>query len=115
MLFRSREIADFLLFKDEVALPEPIEGASSFTQDFARRGPLDRHGRSLRDFDLRTRLFRYPLSYMIYSAQFNALPDGLRARIYRWLFGELSARSPEAIEILRQTKSDLPEYWNTHE
>jgi hypothetical protein len=102
------EIVAYMTFRDEVPLPEPIEGASSFTADFARRGPL-------REFDLRTRLFRYPLSYMIYSAQFNALPDGVRNRIYRRLFDELRAKSPETVEILRKTKPDLPEYWRTHE
>jgi hypothetical protein len=102
------EIVAYMTFRDEVPLPEPVEGASGFTADFARRGPL-------REFDLRTRLFRYPLSYMIYGAQFNALPDGVRSRIYRRLYDELSARSPETIEILRRTKPDLPEYWRTHE
>jgi hypothetical protein len=110
-----RDLADYMLFKNEVALPEPIEGVSSFTRDFPRRGPRDRKGRSLRDFDLRTRLFRYPLSYMIYSAQFDALPERLRAHIYRRLYDEVSACSLEAIEILRDTKPDLPEYWRTHE
>ena len=51
-----------------------------FHPTFPQRGPRDRKGRSLRDFDFKTRLFRYPLSYMIYSAQFDALPDsGARA------------------------------------
>jgi hypothetical protein len=110
-----REIADYMLFKDEAPMPEPIEGVSTFTQDFQRRGPRDGQGRSLRDFDLRTRLFRYPLSYMIYSAQFDALPDVLRARIYRRLFDVLNARSPETVEIVRDTKPGLPVYWRIHE
>lgn len=109
------EIVDYMLFKDEVPLPEPVQGASRFTADFPRRGPRDAQGRSLRDFDLRTRLFRYPLSYMIYSAQFNALPDGIRSRIYRRLFDRLRERSRETIEILRDTKPDLPEYWRAYE
>jgi hypothetical protein len=102
------EILAYMTFRDEVPLPEPVEGSSRFAADFARRGPL-------REFDLHTRLFRYPLSYMIYSAQFNALPESLRSRIYRRLFDELNAKSPETIEILRKTKPDLPEYWRTHE
>jgi hypothetical protein len=102
------EIVAYMTFRDEVPLPEPVEGASRFTADFARRGPL-------REFDLRTRLFRYPLSYMIYSAQFDALPDAVRTRIYRRLYDELSTRSPETIEILRRTRADLPEYWRTYE
>ena len=109
------ETAAYMTFAGEVALPEPVEGASRFAADFARRGPRDRQGRSLRDFDLQTRLFRYPLSYMIYSAQFDALPAKIQADIYRRLFETLSRTSPETIAIVRDTKKDLPEYWRNYE
>jgi hypothetical protein len=52
-----RDLADYLLFVGEVPLREPVRGVSSFTQTFAERGPRDARGRSLREFDLRTRLF----------------------------------------------------------
>ncbi|MGA3239889.1 MAG: hypothetical protein ABSG03_26740 [Bryobacteraceae bacterium] len=42
-----------------------VHGVSQFTQSFAQRRPRDRQGRSLRDFDLEHRLFRYPLSFLI--------------------------------------------------
>ena len=103
-----------------------MAGASSFTKTFPARGPRDKQGRSLRDFDLQTRLFRYPLSYMIYDAAFDALPDIARDRVYRKLFDALTgkessgkyARLSEAdrqaiLEILRDTKSALPGYWRT--
>jgi hypothetical protein len=95
----------YLTFADEASLPQPIEGVSTFTKTFPQRGPRDRQGRSLRDFDLHTRLFRYKLSYMIYSPAFDALPDALRARIYRRLFEVLSAKDQRAtLEILQETK-----------
>jgi hypothetical protein len=110
-----------LLFAGEAPLKEPVEGVSSFTRTFPQRGPRDRLGRSLRDFDLRTRLFRYPLSYMVYSAAFDALPGAVRQRIHRRLrdilsgadrsapYAHLSADDRRAIaEILRDTKPDLP-------
>jgi hypothetical protein len=97
----------YMLFKDEAPLREPIEGVSSFAQTFPQRGPRDAKGRSLRDFDLRTRLFRYPLSYMIYSRAFDALPDAVRAKVYRRLRDELSNR-PDIVEIVRGTKPGLP-------
>ena len=97
---------------------------SSFTRTFSDRGPRDRRGRSLRDFELHTRMFRYPLSYMVYSAAFDTLPAPVRDRVYRRLYDVLSGadRRPEyeklpvadrlaAIEILRETKPGLPEYW----
>jgi hypothetical protein len=99
-----RETVAYMLFRDEVPLAEPLEGASTFTRSFAARGPSDAQGRSLRDFDLKTRLFRYPLSYMINSDSFDALPDAIRARIYREL-GRALAGQP-ALEILRQTKHE---------
>jgi hypothetical protein len=118
------EIVAYMLFVDEVPLKEPVHGVSTFTQTFPQRGPRDRQGRSLRDFDLQTRLFRYPLSYMIYSNAFDALPDVLRERIYRRLYDILIGKeqSPRfakftkddraaVLEILRDTKPGLPSYW----
>ena len=109
----------YMLFADEAPLKEPVEGVSSFSKTFPKRGPRDSHGRSLRDFDLQTRLFRYPLSYMIYSRTFDALPGNVRERIYRRLFEVLSGKdqSPDRraiLEILRETKPGLPAYWKDH-
>jgi hypothetical protein len=104
-----------MLFTDEEPLKAPVKGVSTFTETFARRGPRDAQGRSLRDFDLKTRLFRYPLSYMIFSAAFDGMPDKVRDRVYRRLYERLSA-DPSAtakaiLEIVRATKPELPDYW----
>lgn len=107
-----------MLFADEVALAGPLRGTSSFVADFEERGPRDRRGRSLRDLDLRERLFTYPLSYLIYSDSFNALPDIVKTYAYRRLhdvldgsdsgMGHLSAGQRKAIlEILNDTKPDF--------
>jgi hypothetical protein len=100
----------YMLFTGEAPLREPIEGVSSFTKTFPERGPQDSKGRSLRDFDLQTRLFRYPLSYMIYSRAFDALPAEVRTRIYRCLRDKLAGRS-DILAIVRETKKDLPDFW----
>ena len=118
------EMVGYMLFADEAPLGAPVAGVSAFSQTFPQRGPRDPRGRSLRDFDLHTRLFRYPLSYMIYSAAFDGLPDSVRERVYRRLyevltgkdqskkFGRVSAEDRGAVlEILRQTKPGLPAYW----
>ncbi len=105
----------YMLFTDEAPLREPIEGVSSFTKTFPERGPRDSHGRGLRDFDLRTRLFRYPLSYMIYSHAFDALPEQVRTRVYQRLHEELAARHrQDVIEIVRETKTGLPDFWRSN-
>ncbi len=104
--------ADYMLFEGEAPLREPIQGVSTFTETFPQRGPRDRKGRSLRDFDLHTRLFRYPLSYMIYSRAFDALPESVKGPLYRRLYASLTAAGRrDIIEILRDTKTSLPAYW----
>jgi hypothetical protein len=116
------ELVDYLLFVDEAPLPQPIAGSSGFAEVFTARGPKDAKGRSLRDFDLKTRMMRYPLSYLIYSAQFDAMPADARERAWDRLhavlsgrdtapkYGHLSAADRRAIvEILRETKPDLPQ------
>ncbi|MBL4904405.1 MAG: hypothetical protein JKY62_17415, partial [Desulfocapsa sp.] len=90
----------------------------------AGQGPKDTSDRSLREFDLETRLFRYPLSYLIYSPQFDGLPDEMKEHVYQRLwnilsgedrdeaYAHLSRRTRRAIrEILLETKDDLPAYW----
>jgi hypothetical protein len=118
------DLVSYMLFVDEPPLTDPVHGVSSFSRTFAARGPRDRHGRSLRDFDLRTRLFRYPLSYMIYDQSFDALPDVVREAVYRRLYGVLTGRNASPafvklsaddrraiLDILRETKPALPDYW----
>ena len=89
------ETVAYMLFADEAPLAEPIAGVSTFTATFPRRGPRDARGRSLRDFDLRARLFRYPLSYMIYGRAFEALPSGVRLRVYERLHEVLNGAESE--------------------
>jgi hypothetical protein len=117
-------VVKYLLFGGEARLTDRVKGTSGFAEEFARRGPRDSRGRSLRDFDLQTRLFKYPCSYVIYSESFDALPgevkDHVLRRVYDVLsgkdagadFAHLSAADRKAIlEILRDTKPNLPKYW----
>ena len=111
------ELADALLFADEPPLPSPIRGSSGFAEKFSSAGPRDHKGRSLRDFDLERRLMRYPCSYMIYSEAFDALPSGVKEAVYRrmWLILSGGSTAPAdrkaVVEILRDTKPDLPKYF----
>jgi hypothetical protein len=120
----SRELADYMLFAEEKPLPSKVEGTSGFAEKFSSEGPKDSQGRSLRQFDLERRLMKYPCSYMIYSSAYDALPDDLKdatyARMWRILSGAergtryagLTLTDRRAIvEILRETKRRLPEYF----
>lgn len=113
----------YLLFLDEPALPSPVMGHSEYRIWFEQQGPRDSQGRSLRQFDLQTRLFKHRLSYLIYSAAFDALPDSTRVKVYERLKQHLtsdvqpgsaviSAEERMAIlEIVRATKVGLPSGW----
>lgn len=118
------EALRYLLFVDEYRLASPVRGTSDFARQFEQQGPQDKQGRSLRQFDLQTRLFKFPCSYMIYSPTFEALPAEARKHFYRRLwdildgqdrspeFASLTPESRRAIrEILIETKKDLPAYW----
>jgi hypothetical protein len=118
------EMLQYMLFVEEAPLREPIRGVSSFAATFPLRGPRDGEGRSLRDFDLQTRVFRYPLSYMIYSASFETIPESVKAQLYKRLYDILTNRDTSSafarvstvdrnaiFEILRATKPNLPAYW----
>lgn len=123
-LDRAAEILlRYFLFADEMRLPSPVRGDSAFTAEFAEGGTKDRKGRSLRDFDLQTRIFRYPLSFLIYSDAFDALPETIRTRFYAKLDAALTGKdSPNATgltsaqrgairEILLDTKPEAGRRW----
>jgi hypothetical protein len=117
------DAVDYFLFVGEAKIGR-IEGTSGFAEVFAALGPDDERGRSLRELKLEGRLMRYPLSYMIYSRAFDALPREARDAIYRRLWGVLSGGSDDAryahltsadraaiVEILVATKTGLPDYF----
>ncbi len=120
----ARDLVDYMLFVDEAPLAGPVKGGSGFAESFVARGPKDQQGRSLRDFDLRRRLFKYPCSYMIYTPAFDNLPATAKKAVYARLWEVLSGRDTQPryrgltlqdrqaiVSILRQTKRDLPDYF----
>lgn len=58
----------------EAEITDSMNGNTNYRNNFEARGPIDSKGRSLRQLDLKSRLFRYPMSYLVYSSEFNALP-----------------------------------------
>jgi hypothetical protein len=84
-----------MLFVREAPLTGPVRGTTAYASEFSARGPADAEGRSLRDLDLNDRLFRYPLSFLIYSSAFDALQDEVRERFYARLHAVLSPEHAE--------------------
>jgi hypothetical protein len=120
----ARDVVDYMLFVDEAPFPAKVQGTAGFAEKFTALGPRDSKGRSLRDFELDRRLFRYPCSYLIYSETFDALPPNARDAVYSQLFSVLTGKDtrPELkrltaadrtaiLEILRDTKKNLPAYF----
>ena len=100
-----QEVVDYMLFVDEAQLPARFIGTSGFTEYFSSLGPRDSRGRSLRDFDLNRRLFRYPCSYMIYSKTFEGLPRAAKDAVYAMLFDRLTSQARhDVLEILTETE-----------
>ena len=113
----AENVVEYLFMCNEFELQDEVAGTSDFADEFQRLGPRDSRGRSLRDFDLTTRLFRYPCSYLVYSPAMDALPDEVLRRVTERMldvlegrdesetFDHLSAKTrKEILEILLETK-----------
>jgi hypothetical protein len=94
-----------MLFVKEAPFGAPLKGTSGFTEDFARRGVRDNQGRSLREFDLERRLFKYPLSFLVYSESFDALPPLVKDYVYTRLRQVLGGQET-APEFAHLTEAD---------
>ncbi|MCO8123837.1 hypothetical protein NHH03_18980 [Stieleria sp. TO1_6] len=113
-------VLEHLLMCDEFRLTDPVTGSSEFAADFAANGIADSRGRSLRDLDLKTRLFKYPCSYLIHSPAFAAMPDPVREQVITRLVAILEGRDTsdryahltpklrrEIVEILKATQPEF--------
>ncbi len=114
----------YLLFTEEAPLTATLAGNPEFVSAFEKDGPRDSKGRSLRELDLHTRMFKYPCSYLIYSEAFREMMPVMKEELLHRLFAilvgkeaapdfaKISANDRQAIlEILRETMPSLPEYW----
>lgn len=119
------ELARYILFTDEAKLPRNgIKGDETFMRDFARNRRATRDGLSLKDFDLKTRLFKHRASYMLYTESWQKLPTELKDRVYYKMAealreqnaitmgAHLPSSEKRAIRtILKETLPGLPTWW----
>jgi hypothetical protein len=126
----AEQLVRYLLFANEAPLTGlgfEADAKSGFAREFASHGPRDRRGRSLRDFDLKTRTFRYPCSYLVYTESFDSIPEPAKTYVYHRLLQVLTGEdqsadfagiSPESrravLEILLETKRGLPDEWRSY-
>lgn len=124
--YSCEPLIEALLFSEEFPLTDRVKGNSTFAADFEKRGPFDRHGRSLRRFDLTRRMFKVPLSYLVYSKAFAGLPPEAKDQIAKRMkeilagrdgtpeFAHLTAEDRKAIlEILADTLPALAAAWSS--
>jgi hypothetical protein len=119
-----RAFLRYLLFVEEAPLPSPISGSKEFIESFQKNARRDSQGRSLKDLDLQTRIFRFPCSFLLDSDAFRKMSvpvrEAILSRLHKVLQGEnpdpqfekLSSADRKAIlEILKETAPDLTAGW----
>ena len=117
------KVIDYMLFREEIAIPKVVCNPD-FRRAFLSNRRPDKKKRSLKDLRLDGRIFENRCSYMIYSPTFEHLPPMLKGAIYRRIHEILTAKNPvegfehleqdekrRILEILHDTKSDLPAGW----
>lgn len=124
----AEDVLDALLFKDEAPLPEGgIDGSADFQTAFLTTARQTPDGRSLKDFQLLTRLFKYRCSYLIYGLTFRHLAPPLKQTVLAKLWQVLHGNDPtqryaylgdserqHITRILVQTLPDLPPEWQAN-
>ncbi len=91
---QTENVVAALLFHDEFSMEdEGVEGALEFQAAFESKSRKSSENRSLRDFRLYERLFKYRCSYVIYSEVFGHLPEVLKKSVLNRLAGILTSKA----------------------
>ncbi|OYW12871.1 MAG: hypothetical protein B7Z55_17815, partial [Planctomycetales bacterium 12-60-4] len=116
------DLVTALLMLDEAPLQGPVAGIGRFAEVYRDQGPIDSAGRSLRDLDLNTRVYRWGVSPLVYTPTFEQLPKPVRNEIQKQMTVLLDGTQPwpetaaprsaedrqVALAILRETIADWP-------
>ena len=93
---QARILTRYILFADEVALPpDGVTGDADYRNAFLHNRRIAGEGRSLKDLDLTTRLFKYRCSYMIYSPVFEGLHSLVKQRVFARMNDALNGKDAE--------------------
>lgn len=114
----------YILFAEETELPGKVEGNLEYQKWFQDQGPKDSKGRSFRQFNLDTRLFEYPCSFLVYSEAFEKMEPLLKEKVMKRMWDVLSGKEKKEpfsnipksrrraiTEILIETLPSVPDYW----
>jgi len=102
-------LVNAMLFSGAAKFTEPIKGTSGFAAEFSSHGLRDSHGRSLKDLDLQHRLLKYPMSYLIYSKSFDAMPAPVRDYVFRRFRQILTGddKTPAFAHLTEKDRADI--------
>jgi hypothetical protein len=116
----TQPLLESMFMLNETPLTDTVSGDPSYRDYFEALGPFANDGRSLRELDLQARTFKYPVSYLVYSEAFNALPSEVKTYLYGRIrqilegsdqdpaFSKLDRESlVVASAILRDTKPEI--------
>jgi hypothetical protein len=122
----AQDIVDRLLFRDAADLPSGVDGGKEFRAAYAAGARRTAAGLSLRDLDLKARLFARRCSPLIYSETFAALPAPLKNLVFARLRAVLESDDPtgryaylpaaerrQILEILRETQPEAAHRWSS--
>lgn len=120
---RAQELARYIVFADEAKFPaKGIVGDPKYAEDFLRDRKMTKAGLSLKDFDMKTRIFKHRCSFMLYTDTWEHAPKEIKDRVYYRMaealrdaqpsMPHLAAEERRVIrEILKETLRDLPAWW----
>lgn len=120
---QAEKLLAAMLFENEHQLEGwGVEGGDAFQEALLANAPRSQDGRSLKDLELLSRLFRHQLSYMIYSQAFDHLPEPFKAVFYEKLHAILIGKESSdryaylkeserhrILKILTETKPEFAE------
>ena len=115
----------YLTFAEEAPMGgQQTAGGEEYLKAFQANRRETADGRSLKDLDMKDRLLKHRVSWMIYSKAFDGMPLAARQEVYHQLhqilnaptapegFEHLEAAEKKALaEILRETKPELAAAW----
>jgi hypothetical protein len=108
----EERLARYALLEDEAPMPGPAQGSTNFSWLYQSTGCRDRQGRSLRDLNLKTRLFENRLSPLVRSRAFQGLPNDVKSRLwdrFQVARSEVIHLIPARPRIANAPNRDLPQ------
>jgi hypothetical protein len=122
----AQDIVDRLLFRGATELPAGVDGSAEYLRAYAAGAKRSKAGLSLRDLELKGRLYSHRCSPLIYTESFAALPETLKVLVFARLRAALESDDPKGryaylpgeerrriFDILLETHPEAARRWST--